>query len=51
MELLILLFATTGFASIIYGVSQLSTPAGWITFGCCCLLLAGWPFIRERILR
>lgn len=48
MALMTLGLASVGCGAITYGVSQWSGPAGWVSFGCCCLLFAAWPFLRMR---
>lgn len=50
IETLVMLgFVLIGCGTITYGVSQWSGPGGWVTFGCCCLLAAFWPFLRGRL--
>jgi hypothetical protein len=45
---LMLAFAVSGFAAIILGVSMWSGPAGLVTFGASCLVMALWPLLRTK---
>lgn len=44
-------FLVVGLGGIVRGASLVSPEAGWLAFGLSMLVLAVWPFIRQRLLR